>query len=69
MNKTPILFYDDEGWFAKPYLEELEKNFNVHFCEDITNGDTIIVTRIERFWRHFPVESSRNRAVNTGENM
>ena len=25
-------------------------------------GDAVTFTRIERFWRHFPVESSRNRA-------
>ena len=32
-----------------------------------TGGVSGTFTRIERFWRHFTVESSRNRAVNTGE--
>lgn len=28
-----ILFVDDEGFFARPYIEKLEKTFDVHFCD------------------------------------
>jgi len=40
--KRKILFFDDEGYVLKPYLRELEKDFDVHFFEDITNGEKIL---------------------------
>jgi CheY-like chemotaxis protein len=40
--KHCILFFDDEGHFAKPYLDQLERDFDVHFCEQIENGEQII---------------------------
>ena len=45
--KHHILFIDDEGWFLKPYISELEKDFEVHFCSDVTQGQKIISKKVE----------------------
>jgi CheY-like chemotaxis protein len=45
--KRNILFVDDEGWFAKPYVKELEIDFDVHFCEEVANGNLILQNRPE----------------------
>jgi CheY-like chemotaxis protein len=42
MKKRSIVFYDDEGWIVQPYVVELEKDFEVHFFEDVTNGEQIV---------------------------
>lgn len=36
--KRKILFLDDEAFFAKGYRRELEKHFDVVFCEDAADA-------------------------------
>ncbi len=33
-----ILFIDDEGFWAKPYRERLEEEFDVHYSDDPADG-------------------------------
>lgn len=39
---THILFIDDEAFFARPYVRELQKDHHVSFCESVVEAIDIL---------------------------